>query len=184
MTADFTKQRNFIAQYADCYNADRCKREKLTTNMIDKMCEFLYDASVDQLYDACLFVTEKETNYRYRDVKPTLHNTEMEETYHILGLHFWGHLRNRLYEYNRTGAQDFYHMVAAEQQNTAHSVHSLQKTYTERYGWRNSDGVEVEQCKLQRELATSQSKLDLLRYIMTYAPRTQEQSQEQGQERC
>lgn len=183
MTTDYTQQRNFIAHYADCYNADRCKRVKLTPQMMDKMYNFLSNATIDQLYNACQFVIEKEINYHYRDAKQTSVDAEMEETYHILGLHFWGNLRNRLYEYNRTGIKDFYKAVATDQQNMAYTVHSLQKTYTERYGWQSTTLIDNNQQGLQCELATSQSKLALLRQIMSYAPKWQCQDQEPGRER-
>lgn len=183
MIADYAKQRQLITNYAQNYHDERFQHKPFNAQLAGEMSDFLYDATLDQIYDACQFVNENEINYRYGDPKNlTKPDSEMTETYHILGMHFWGNLRNRLYEYNRTGKRDFYNLIANEEQNIAHSIHSLQKTYTECYGLHANGQETAEQRNLQRELAIHQSKLALAQHALSYAPKRQELSFQSGRE--
>ena len=129
------KNHKLFTKYATHYADNLFRKVEFDNQLSGELCDFLWDASLDQLYDACLFVTEKQVDSRYGGVKdmPTP-NTEMEETYKILLKHFFLNLRNRLYDANAETGKRFVAEMMTERENVNHSLQDLQKTYTECYG--------------------------------------------------
>ena len=180
----YQKNHDLFRRYAAHYADNLFRKVKFDHQLSGEMCDFLSDASLDQLYDACLFANEKQFDFRYGGVKDIpIPNAEMEETYRILLKHFYVNLRNRLYEADTETGKEFVTGIMNEQENVARSIQDLQKTYTECYSRQTFGAVTVAQRNLQRELSTYQNKAMLLKQIMGNAPKTQYQNQDQGLER-
>ena len=179
----YRKHHDLFTKYAVNYADNLFHKAEFNQQLSGELCDFLYDASLDQLYDACLFVNEKEADSRYGGVKdmPTP-NAEMEETYKILLKHFYLNLRNRLYDSNTETKKKFFNGIANERENVTHSIQDLQKTYTECYGVQTNGTVGDAQRNLQRELSTYQGKATLLQQIMGVAAKMRCQNQDQGLE--
>ena len=175
------KHHDLFTKYATNYADNLFHKVEFDQQLSGELCDFLWDASLDQLYDACLFANEKKADSRYGGVKdmPTP-NAEMEETYKILLKHFYLNLRNRLYNSNAETGKKFVAEMVTERENVNRSIQDLQKTYTECYGVQTNGTVDDAQRNLQRELSTYQGQATLLQQIMGIATKMQYQNQDQG----
>lgn len=180
----YRKNHDLFTKYATHYADNLFHKVEFDHQLSGKLCDFLSDASLDQLYDACSFANKKQVDCQFGGVKdmPTP-NAEMEETYKILLKHFYVNLRNRMYDANVETGKKFVNEMVSEQENVKRSIQDLQKTYTECYGVQTNDTVSDAQRSLQRELSTYQGKAALLQQIMGVAAKMRCQNQDQGLER-